>query len=117
MSTETKRHSAAMMPRGVPHSKAHLFQLLAGLCLASRQLRLVLRVGQVVPTDPGKAHLIDGAARPGPNPVLRIRVELVAGSVIPPADDVQKRPSRHDWRHARIVVVDGMPVVVPPGAR
>src|ERR1043166_1175345 len=80
------------LDRGVPHAKTHLFQLLAGLCLASRQLRLVLLIGQVVPTDPGKAHLIDGAACPGPNPVLRIRIELVAGSVVPPADDVQQRP-------------------------
>src|SRR5207302_2374189 len=106
----------ATMPGDLPLSKPYLFQLLAGLCLSSRQFRLVLLFGQVVPTDPGKSHLIDGAACPGPNPVLRIRVEPVAGGVIPPADDVQQRPGRHDWRHARIVVVDGMPVVVPPGA-
>src|SRR5262245_7288377 len=84
---------------------------------AIRQSGFVFLVGQVVPADPGKAHLIDGAANSGAYPVLWIRVELVAGRVVEPGDDVEQRTCRHDWRHFVLVVVNRVPVVVPGRTR
>ena len=68
---------------------------LAGL--AGGELRFVLFVGQVVPPDPRKSHLVDRAATVA-GPVLRIRIGAVAFRVVVSTDDVENRAGRHDWR-------------------
>src|SRR5579864_5667041 len=105
-----RKFEAGYRDRGAPRQPASVrAQLL--LLLSGRDLRLLLRrfacgpfsfvlfVGHIVPADPGEAHLVDGSATPGADPVLRVRVELVGRGVVVPGDDVQERARWDNRRH------------------
>src|SRR5215471_7982918 len=66
-----------------------------GLFPPLRHHLLVFVVRQIIPAQPGEAHVVDRAL-PERDRVGRIRVVLVTGGVIEPRSHVQYRARRHD---------------------
>src|SRR5436190_2084781 len=125
MPTTPSVRTATKIERGIRRSDIRLIPRLQPLVLPLRRRRVLLArrvpVGkrlliflfaEIDPADPRETHLVDRAVAVA-NPVLRIGIGAVGGRVVVPADDVNHRAGGDEWRGLVLVVVNGVPVVIP----